>query len=620
MPPPASYALDGLWRCLCPSIDAAFLTRAPQHLPRLTSRPVRTYDGYRAVRQARRLHTAFHPAGGPALDDDGIKSASDILRSELLNDATRRVVLPEVVYRGQSNATENQMCQSLLPDEEPGMDYNASMFEALVKSNWDTDGSAAVLKEIHDRMEKRQILPDSSFYHAALRLLAVHPNYIERAKILRDMKNKNMALTAEGKTSVALGLLRDEQYEMALDYLNEMARDAVDTPAWVFDIFIFVLGKKGFNEEALKLMLQRPERPLEGAALPTATLWYFLMDECSAAYNYRGTRYLWDNMVRSKIVPSDGMVNNVLLTASRHGDLDLAEQAIQSLSQRSVKLGKHHYEALIDCYLACEDAENALRVLAIMKRAAIVDLMESTKIIRHALEHSALTATEIATLPRILRKSSDATPEAEALLIDVLCRRKELNLALEIFKNSDTLQRAGPELHTYFRVHESFLSAPLKHRQPSVEEAALVLSTVERFASYDEVHIVDIVSFLRCYTLVGNDDLRSKCLDLLMKKESGFDEIETPFLIDLVEICLSKRDPRAWDLLDNLHARDVVESELSSRVSRVWRKLIDMRGETERAGARKPTKSTKAEDTKPEGQREVGEIESVGGEDVLSKN
>ncbi|KAK4454317.1 hypothetical protein QBC34DRAFT_317456 [Podospora aff. communis PSN243] len=472
------------------------------------------------------------------------------------------------------------MTESSILSNDPTMHYTMDMLEGLVKSHWDTSGSALALEEAFKRIHETQLRPGSSFYHAALRLLAVHPDYLARGNILRAMDARGFVLTPEGKTSVALGLLRDGQYEMALDYLDEMMQAAEETPSWVLDIFIFVLARKGFLEEALQIMMRQPERSTDSEAPHTLMLWYFLLEECSAAFYYRGTKHLWNVMVESKrLHPSDGTVNNVLATASRHGDLDLAEQAIQVLSERSVKLGKQHYEALIDCYLECDDAENAFRVLDIMKRAAIVNIMESAKLIRHALERSAHTPMSLAELAAKLRKTSNATPEAEATLMQVLCTRGQINLALQIFQNSEVLQAGGPVLRNYLRIHDTLLRAPFLREPYSVKDATVALAAVEKFAQCDNVDIPDVMLFLRCYTLVGNKAGRSECLDVIFKQEKGLDLIDTPLLLDLVDACLSDRDPRAWDLLADLTKRDTSDSVLAMRIRGIRRKLDILKGQ-----------------------------------------
>jgi hypothetical protein len=164
MPPPASYALDGLWRCLCPSIDAIFLARAPQCLPRLSSDARRSY-GYRTVRHTRRLHTGFQPAGAPAPNVNGTTSTGENVW-RVLGDRIKPVALPEVVDLA---AREPSRKLSVLSDD-PAMHCSIGMLEDIVKSHWDTTGSALALEEALDRIDETVLQPGSSFYHAALRV------------------------------------------------------------------------------------------------------------------------------------------------------------------------------------------------------------------------------------------------------------------------------------------------------------------------------------------------------------------------------------------------------------------------------------------------------------------
>ncbi|KAK0641623.1 hypothetical protein B0T16DRAFT_496294 [Cercophora newfieldiana] len=460
-----------------------------------------------------------------------------------------------------------------------GPEDEMRVLEALVMANADTAGSVTALQDVLKELGEKNIQPDSSLYHAALVLLSVHPDYLTRRKILNDMKSRGIPLLAEGKVSVALGLLRDGQDEMALDYLEEMIRDAVVTPVWVFDIFIFVLGGKGFVEEAMRLMLQRLTTTSDGGSLSTDALWYFLLDQCSAAFYYQGTKYIWDNMVLTKsLTPSDGAVAAVLETAARHGDLDFAKDAIQTLSQRSVKLNKRHYEALIECYLQGSDPENALRVLAIMCRAGITNLMSSTKSIRHFLEHSPLSATSISLLPSTLRETPDFTPEAEALVIDVLCTRGELRLAVRLFQDSQALRTAGQELLGYYQIPRALLLAPFKHDFPSAEDVRLALSTVDGLVTHYAAPAAEVAAFFRCYVFLGDVDSSFECLQTLQEKNAVGDALfPVESLVRLMELCLTRRDPRVWGLFDLFEQGKLDTRDVADRLQQIQTRLHSMR-------------------------------------------
>ena len=132
-------------------------------------------------------------------------------------------------------------------------------------------------------------------------------------EILKAMKEDNVRLTPDGKISFILGLLRDYQYEMALDKLEEMvARNAAGIPAWVWDIFIYTLGNLGHIDEAFRVLQDRLHKGGDHVANVSPTVWYFLLDECSKALHYEGTEYIWTHLVETaSLNPSDGTTLNV---------------------------------------------------------------------------------------------------------------------------------------------------------------------------------------------------------------------------------------------------------------------------------------------------------------------
>jgi hypothetical protein len=70
--------------------------------------------------------------------------------------------------------------------EDRGVPFNLRMFEALVVSNWDITGSAAELRWIQSWMEKEGKMPDSEFYHSALRVRWAYP--LRRSLLLGEGK------------------------------------------------------------------------------------------------------------------------------------------------------------------------------------------------------------------------------------------------------------------------------------------------------------------------------------------------------------------------------------------------------------------------------------------------
>ena len=106
-------------------------------------------------------------------------------------------------------------------------------------------------------------------------MTAVHPDYVLRSTVLRDMANRWYALDTEQLVTVALGLLRDGQYEAALEKLEEISQSPPHAHPWLHHIFLYIFGELGFHDESLKIVqhLVKNYGPDQGLSL-----WHFLLD------------------------------------------------------------------------------------------------------------------------------------------------------------------------------------------------------------------------------------------------------------------------------------------------------------------------------------------------------
>lgn len=182
------------------------------------------------------------------------------------------------------------------------------------------------------------------------------------------MKDRWMDVTPAGHQYIALGLLRDEQYELALDKLEAMVGRGQVVDAWVLDVFVYVFGNLGFADEALRIARFRLDRGLKMAA----HVWAFLLDVCARGQHHAAAAYVWERTVpRGLVNPPDGVCLHVLHTAAAHGDPDLATRVLQFLAARATKLGQAHYEAVADAYCAQGNVERAVETWCIMHAARV---------------------------------------------------------------------------------------------------------------------------------------------------------------------------------------------------------------------------------------------------------
>ncbi|KAJ4300357.1 hypothetical protein N0V88_003031 [Collariella sp. IMI 366227] len=386
--------------------------------------------------------------------------------------------------------------------EERGERPNAFLYEALAVANWDPQtGSAGELVAMMREMKDLGILPTVGFNQAALRLLAIHPDYLTRNKILQRIKAEEMELSWEDRMSVALGLLRDGQTEMAMDYFDMICeRHPNKAPEWLLETFVYVLTMRGFVDDAVQLIQQRlnlTEGDLTAVALST---WLYLLDECSRDLHYHSTMYIWENLVQPGMLnPPDGVCLNVLNTAARHGDPALATSVIELLSERKVKLGSHHYEPLVESHARAGDLKNAFQSLWVMTgdTAGINSTTQaSTRAIFSLLKASPERADEAVSIITELGQNR-CIPAAVAVVLEALGQSgAPMSHIFDIYYQLRDLPIYG--------VRTSVFKALLQACQNSAD-ATTVISEMERYSVAPLHDTLD--HLIRCFANDGTFDM-----------------------------------------------------------------------------------------------------------------
>lgn len=371
----------------------------------------------------------------------------------------------------------------------------------------------------------------------------------------------------EGECAVAIGLLRDGQYELAVDKVEEMVRGQIAVPVWIWDMFVFQLGKLGFVDDALKLMAQR----LSVVGNPTAVslnTWYYLLDISSQNLHYAGTKILWGRFVKSELLkPPDGMVLNVLVTACRASDSDLATQAITHLSGRGLKLGHHHYEALVDCYAQAGDVKNALEALAIMAKAGIKPDRASTRSIYSCLRHSPSKATNAYEILFEGRLEKEMPIAALNVVCEALYEQDNVCKAQDLYRHVRDICPEGPNAETF----GVLLSRPVPaYIAKFVASEMSAFSVKPDSAMYDNlIHSFATDGLLDdafWYLQVMNQSLDdAKLLNHLMdeaKSQHTADGggqrsqwLHYNTVVKLIERCFKEQDSRVWMVFDQAKSR-----------------------------------------------------------------
>lgn len=433
---------------------------------------------------------------------------------------------------------------------------NPFIYESLMVANWDITGSADELGFIFDSMVANGVEPSIGVLQSALKALSVHPDYLLRTDILRSLGARGAKPDNEAKFSVTLGLLRDGQFERALEMLEELVRSDQLVPGWIFEIFIYTLSRRGFIEEAVRVMqvrLKARNQNTPSHALPLGT-WYFLLDECSRALHYEGTKLVWDHLVQKRIVnPPDGVVINVLNTASRHQDADLATRAIELLAERGVRLGLHHYEALVECYAYNGDLLNALQVLCIMEGADIPPEAASTRSLFLLFRRSPQLLDGVQEMMESLKAAGYKVPIAAVnVILEAVCEEEPtVHKAFDMYRDLLQLCSSGPDLRTF-----QVLLQKAQAAQTAQElESEMLMYTLKPTRDMYE-------HFVRCSIVDGDLNTTFKYLAQmelapLARNTSRRMWISHPTLVQLLRRCFKEMDPRAWAVVDVARERKI---------------------------------------------------------------
>ncbi|EPE10614.1 pentatricopeptide repeat protein [Ophiostoma piceae UAMH 11346] len=442
--------VDGLWRCLCPSVDTPALLRAingstatAQPALRRTPRPGAGRRGHRTLsnsaqhgiepyatvmsaeasvnatkppyytHQLRHIHagatdrigrldlmssrgpngTIQRPLPPPKSELNDEKALIHLLRAQPPCWSQLQAASTPIIYEALRQL-QDSMCgidkieaiaRFLL--EERAEPPTSALCEAVLRANCSKDGSADAVKDVLQLLDDSTIEATPSLYHAALAVLAIHPDYVTRAVILSKMKERWIDVSPDGMISVAIGLLRDGQFERAIEHLDKMTAASTSAggeaapPPWLLDVYVYVFLQEGFLDDALKIIDQRVLRESD---LVTPNLWFVMLEACCRWSHYEGLVYVWNRAVksasgRSILTPSDAMALEILNIASQNGDSNLAAAVMQMLAARGTKLGLPHFEAMLDCYCQAGNIGKALQVLCIMNNANIIPEQATTR-------------------------------------------------------------------------------------------------------------------------------------------------------------------------------------------------------------------------------------------------
>ncbi|KAL7933756.1 hypothetical protein V8C35DRAFT_303790 [Trichoderma chlorosporum] len=605
---------DGLWRCLCPSFDKLALRTAihRQSLPCARSagwrkcaaraRPlhVRCYGTDAGIGSANGMsdHGSYQPSrrAGEAQQGDATDAMPRSWRARLLattapSEETLKASTTEEILAALASLRETkrwtptniqevdqhlrivQLVQHLMRVENQPITpfIYECMMDAMSHPRGSVDGMRRILD---DMVEQQGMKPTAELCNAALRALMNHPDYVFRLEILSVMQEYWFTIDTPVKQTVAIGLLRDGQYELAYSRLTEMIEQGAKVDPWVYDIFILVFGKLGFLDEMLQLLYRRKNLASSNDPM-VINLTYYALDVCSQAYHHAGTLFGWLAVVQNHLVqPSDGIIENVLGTAARNADAQLATEALDLVSQRT-RAQPYHYEAVVEAFAGSGDLAAAIRTLSIMSENGIRIGRGYTRTLHKAIKTRPELLETAEAVVREAARARSVPRAAAAAVVESIAEAHGSAKALSLYRDLPTLCTVEPP-------NARMLQILIIH---SADEATAKLFSKEYAdqipENEDPTQSTATFSLLitKCAE-VGEMDLAFRFVKQAMA--SGITKSRSTRWINvLVEQAITREDGRVWPVVDSLlstgdedtakSVRRILQQKRISKLASQWR-------------------------------------------------
>ncbi|GES57050.1 pentatricopeptide repeat protein [Aspergillus terreus] len=409
-----AFVFDGLWLCLCPSFNSKLLHRpsisianrrrahrlvqtpsvwtsrrclsgthrhTPEsHSDRSATKPAESLPNHRIPLEPNELRRLPKDVDAPADSDDivperlprpppGVPKSLEGKPTSVLE-----MKLQELSANEPRILSATQILRILIRDRHVRPEVRH--YRALILANSDPErGSPDAVRHLLAEMEENGIPADSGTLHAALQALAVHPDYLLRQNIVHTLRDRWLPLSPAGWHYVVAGLLREHQFELAIDHIAQMERKDIVVENWLYSLLIYYLCDFGEFDEVVRLMRARVAQGHD----MSLSLWSYVLDVASASVHHEATHYVWRQMVElGYLHPSYEVCRNVLRVAAGTGDTTLGTSVIRFLVKNDVPLGLEDYEVLAETHVVAGDVYSGFEVLCKMHKAGIALEKSST--------------------------------------------------------------------------------------------------------------------------------------------------------------------------------------------------------------------------------------------------
>ena len=390
----------------------------------------------------------------------------------------------------------------------------------------------------------------------------MHPDYLLRYHVLDELRQRWFSLTRDGWHDVVIGILRDRQIELALDAFKQMQKEGVRIETWLHDLMISTLCSIEEFDAALNLM---ESRVMNGELDISGTVWFQLLDTASSALHHAATLFAYSARVETFYLnPPTGVCNNVLNTAARHGDTYLATSVLRILGRRSGNpIQLHHYEALLDTYVAANDLRTAFTLLTIMAAAGHTPTEASTRAIYiHLCQSPALPAKAVAILKDLKDHDREVPIQAANVVMQANIFHRDFLAALSLYNSLHSLKPdLKPDTATYNVLFRGCVQTARKDQAMFLASEMVALKISPDALTYDRLILVCL------NTEQGIEDAWRYFEE--MKAHHWWPRDGT--VIALARRACEQGDQRIWDLEQISDRKGLSKVKLQSLIREHWK-------------------------------------------------
>ncbi|KAH7910584.1 hypothetical protein BJ138DRAFT_1173062 [Hygrophoropsis aurantiaca] len=333
------------------------------------------------------------------------------------------------------------------------------IYNALLSSIAD-QGMSMEAWGILDDMKSMGITPDhQTFHHLIHASRYSHPQAMWN--ILRIMQEADLSPDERTFGLIIKRFTTSGNLEPAIQYMHDMGSQGLSPTLATMEDIIILATQQGFARLALDLADNFETSSFR--RLNSETWMNCLLASAEALYA-PGVQKCWRKLVQDlNFIPDEGLCQEVLHTAGRHGLSDLATDVIRVLKLLGVAWQEHHFAPLIEAFCRNGKLKEAIGTLDVMRRNGILAVAETTDPILQVLQKD-LDHVDNAwnTLEELHKEDRIIDPNAINAIIEASISLGDLQRAVGAYKAFPDYG-AIPNINTYNILLSGCIAA--RHRE-----------------------------------------------------------------------------------------------------------------------------------------------------------